>query len=188
MYYKSVVEGVVRVDPSRFSEKLDQVVLEELRRSYENKVIEELGRVIAILSIKQVGDGIIIHGDGAAFYNITFETIHYLPEPNELIEGEIKDIAKFGAFVDFGPFEGMIHISQTMDDFVSFSKDGTLLGKDSKKVLKIGDKVRARIIAISNQGTNDPKIGMTMRQPYLGKLDWLEDMRKLEARQVVKNG
>ena len=182
MYYKSAVEGVVRVDPSRFSEDLKKVVTEELRRNYENRVIDQLGRVIAIQSIKNIEDGIIIHGDGAAFHNVTFNVVHYLPETNDLIEGEIKDIAKFGAFVDFGPFEGMIHISQTMDDFVSFSKEGTLLGKDSKKVLKVKDKVRARIIAVSIKNTQEPKIGMTMRQPYLGKSEWLDDIRKVEAK------
>ena len=182
MYYKSAVEGVVRVDPSRFSEDLKKVVTEELRRNYENRVIDQLGRVIAIQSIKNIEDGIIIHGDGAAFHIVTFNVVHYLPETNDLIEGEIKDIAKFGAFVDFGPFEGMIHISQTMDDFVSFSKEGTLLGKDSKKVLKVKDKVRARIIAVSIKNTQEPKIGMTMRQPYLGKSEWLDDIRKVESK------
>ncbi|MDP6845364.1 MAG: DNA-directed RNA polymerase [Candidatus Nanoarchaeia archaeon] len=182
MYYKSAVEGVVRVDPSRFSEDLKKVVTEELRRNYENRVIDQLGRVIAIQSIKNIEDGIIIHGDGAAFHNVTFNVVHYLPETNDLIEGEIKDIAKFGAFVDFGPFEGMIHISQTMDDFVSFSKEGTLLGKDSKKVLKVKDKVRARIIAVSIKNTQEPKIGMTMRQPYLGKSEWLDEIRKVESK------
>ena len=182
MYYKSVVEGVVRVDPSRFDEDLKKVINEELRKNYENQVIDQLGRVIAIQDIKKIEDGIIIHGDGAAFHNVTFNVVHYLPETNELVEGEIKDIAKFGAFVDFGPFEGMIHISQTMDDFVSFSKEGTLLGKDSKKVLKVKDKVRARIIAVSIKNTQEPKIGMTMRQPYLGKSEWLDEIRKVESK------
>ena len=180
MYYKSIIEGTIRVAPSRFSEKLKTVILEELKESYQNKVIEDLGRVLIVNSIKNVGDGMIVPGDGAAFYNVEFEAIHYLPELNELVEGEIKDIANFGAFVDFGAFEGMIHISQTMDDFVSFSKDGTLLGKESKRVLKVGDKVRSRIIAISLKNALDPKIGMTMRQPYLGKMDYIEEMRKLE--------
>jgi len=43
----------------------------------------------------------------------------------------------------------MIHVSQTMDDFVSFSKEKTLAGKESKKTLKINDICRARIIAVS---------------------------------------
>ena len=38
----------------------------------------------------------------------------------------------------------------------------------------------ARVVAISHKG-DDPKIGLTMRQPGLGKLDWIkEDQLKKE--------
>ena len=75
--------------------------------------------------------------------------------------------------MSMGPIRGMIHISQTMDDFVSFSDTGVLTGKDGKKTLVQGDKCIARIVAISYKG-EDPKIGLTMRQPGLGKLDWVK--------------
>jgi len=182
MYYKSVVEGVVRVDPKLFGEKLQDSILKQLKISHSGKVTEDLGKVIAILNVKNIGDGYIVAGDGAAYYITKFSCLHYLPEANELIEGEVKDITKFGAFINFGAFEGMVHISQTMDDFVSLSKQGTLQGKDSKRALKVGDKVRARIIAVSMRDLEDPKIGLTMRQPYLGKLEWLDDIRKEDTK------
>jgi len=48
-------------------------------------------------------------------------------------------------------------------------------GKESKRSLKMGDKVRARIVTISKKSTLlDTKIGLTMRQPALGNLGWLE--------------
>jgi len=72
----------------------------------------------------------------------------------------------------------MIHVSQTMDDFVSFSKEKTLTGKESKKVLKVGDKLRARIIAVSFKDIANPKLGLTMRQPNLGKLEWIEENKE----------
>ena len=96
-------------------------------------------------------------------------------EFKEILLGRIKDIADFGAFMTIGPIEGMIHVSQTMDDFVSFSKDKTLAGKETKKSLRIGDKCRARVIAVSYKDVMNPKIGLTMRQPSLGRLDWLEE-------------
>ncbi|VVB81526.1 DNA-directed RNA polymerase subunit E' [uncultured archaeon] len=67
----------------------------------------------------------------------------------------------------------MIHISQTMDDFVSFAKDKTLSGRDSKRTLRVGDGCRARVIAVSFKDVTNPKIGLTMRQPGLGKLEWI---------------
>lgn len=185
MYYLSEVEGVVRVDPSLFGEKLDVAVYRQLKKDYEGAIIENLGRLIAIMNVKKIGEGIIIPGDGAAYYKTTFIAVHFIPEMHELIEGEVRDIARFGAFINFGAFEGMIHISQTMNDIVSISKQGTLLGRESKKALKKDDKVRARVIAISLRDTDETKIGLTMRQPYLGKLEWIEETRKKES-QVAK--
>ena len=46
----------------------------------------------------------------------------------------------------------------------------------------------ARIVALSHKG-DEPKIGLTMRQPGLGKLDWIkEDQIKKEksAKKALK--
>lgn len=182
MYYKTQVEGVARIQPNLFAKELSEAIIEQLKSDYEGQVVPELGMVIAVLSVEDISEGVLIPGDGAAYYRCKFTVVHYNPEINELIEGEIKDIAKFGAFIDFGPFEGMVHISQTMDDFVSFSKAGTLTGRESGKVLKVGDLVRARIVAISFKDPRGPKIGLTMRQPYLGKLEWIEEQIKKEIK------
>jgi len=88
--------------------------------------------------------------------------------------------------MDIGPLDGMIHVSQTMDDFVSFSKGNVLTGKESKKNLKVGDKCRARIIAISYKDQTSPKIGLTMRQLKLGSLSWIEQDLKKEKKVVKK--
>lgn len=186
MYYKSEIEGVVRVEPKLFSADLNKAITEQLNKIYVGQVNNELGKVIKIINVLKIGEGIVVPGDGAAFYKVVFTAIHYKPEIHELVEGKIRDVAKFGAFIDFGPFEGMVHISQTMDDFVSVSKDGSLQGKESKKVLKKGDKVRARIVAVSIKNTAEPKIGLTMRQEYLGKLEWIADQIKKEKKAATK--
>jgi len=160
---------------------LKKAICEQLVFDLEGNVVEHLGRVLRIKDVKTISEGVIVPGDGAAFYATTFTVLAFEPEIHEIVEGEIKDIAKFGAFVDFGPFEGMVHISQAMDDFVNLDeKNRTLMGKESKHVLKVGDRVRARVIAVSYKDPTDPKIGLTMRQPYMGKLEWIKDMRDEE--------
>jgi len=49
--------------------------------------------------------------------------------------------------------------------------------------VKVGDKVRARIISISMK--EQSKIGLTMRQPFLGSLKWIADRAK-EVKQEAK--
>jgi DNA-directed RNA polymerase subunit E' len=185
MYYKSMIESVVRLPPKLFDRDLKDAILEQLKTDFEGQISPELGRVVYIIDVNDIEEGVLIPGDGAAYHKTTFTAINFLPENNEIIEGRVKDIAKFGAFVDFGSFEGMVHLSQAMNDFCSLTKQGSLQGKDTKRVLKVGDKVRARIVAVSFKEVTNPKIGLTMRQTYLGKLEWIEEDLK-KAKKVSK--
>jgi DNA-directed RNA polymerase subunit E' len=64
-----------------------------------------------------------------------------------------------------------------MEDYVSLSKTGTLSGKASKRTLAKGDECIARVVAVSYK-SGEPKIGLTMRQPGLGKVDWINEEKK----------
>jgi DNA-directed RNA polymerase subunit E' len=108
-----------------------------------------------------------------------------LTDVQEIVYGIIDEITNFGAFINLGVMKGMIHISQTMDDYVSFSKTNTLVGKSGKRSLKKGDTCMARVVAISHKG-DEPKIGLTMRQPGLGKIEWVKEDKLLEQREAKK--
>jgi len=173
MFYEVLVTDHVRVEPNKFGMDTDEAVRTQLEESYAGFQDKDIGTVVAVLDVLDVKEGTIIPGDGAAYYESTFKLIVFKPELQELIYGTIEEITNFGAFISMGPIRGMIHISQTMDDFVSYSDSGVLTGKDGKKNLVQGDKCIARIVAISYKGET-PKIGLTMRQPGLGKLDWVK--------------
>ncbi len=123
----------VRVEPNKFGMDTDAAVRAQLEESYSGFQDKDIGTVVAVLEVNEVKEGIIIPGDGAAYYESTFKLIVFKPELQELIYGTIEEITNFGAFISLGPIRGMIHISQTMDDFVSFSDSGVLTGKDGKK-------------------------------------------------------
>jgi len=184
MFYVVDVEDYVRVEPRLFGLKTADAVAQQLQETYLDYHDKEIGEVIGVISVSEVGDGIIIPGDGAAYYNSRFKLIVWKPELQELVLGLIDEITNFGAFINLSVMKGMIHISQTMEDYVSFSTTNTLLGKDSKKVLKRNDACLARIVAISYKG-DMPKIGLTMRQPGLGKLDWIKE-DKLKFKKLIK--
>ncbi len=182
MFYITEIEDHVRVSPHLFALPVDEAILKQLQEQYKSFVNKELGVVVAVLEVLEVGEGVIIPGDGAAYYKCSFKILNYVPELQELVYTEVTEITNFGAFMSLGPMQGMIHVSQTMDDFVSLSKTNTLIGKNSKRALKKGDQCLSRIIAVSYKA-DEPKIGLTMRQPGLGKLDWIsEDKRKLRIK------
>jgi DNA-directed RNA polymerase subunit E' len=173
MFYVTEVQDYVRVEPKLFGLPTSEAVENQLYETYKEYYDREIGKIISIIEVIGVGKGVMIPGDGAAYYNSRFKLLAWKPELQELVYGKIQEITNFGAFIDMGAVRGMIHISQTMDDYVSFSKDNSLQGKASKRALKAGDLCMARVVAISFKG-DEPKIGLTMRQPGLGKLEWIE--------------
>ena len=175
MFYEIEAKSHVRVSPTNFNKNTKKSILQQLNEKFSKFISKDLGVVIGVQEVLEIGDGILIPGDGAAYYDTRFKLLTYKPELQEVVQGNITEIADFGAFISLGPIDGMIHVSQTMDDFVSFNKAGTLQGKESKKILKVGDKCRARVIAISYKDINNPKIGLTMRQPWMGQLNWIEE-------------
>ncbi|MCK4997423.1 DNA-directed RNA polymerase [Candidatus Pacearchaeota archaeon] len=183
MFYEVLVTDHVRVEPNKFGMSTDKAVRAQLEESYSGFQDKDIGTVVSVLDVLEVKEGIIIPGDGAAYYESTFKLIVFKPELQEIVYGTVEEITNFGAFLSMGPIRGMIHISQTMDDFVSFSDTGVLTGKDGKKNLVQGDKCMARIVAISYKG-EDPKIGLTMRQPGLGKLDWVKAEKEKTTKQT----
>ncbi|MEM1535063.1 MAG: DNA-directed RNA polymerase [Candidatus Pacearchaeota archaeon] len=190
MFYIIDVDDYVRVAPENFGLPVKEAVLKELEKAYKDWIDEEIGTVIKVIDVTRIGEGIIIPEDGAIYYDTSFKLLVFKPILNELVYGKIEQITNFGAFMSLGPQSGLLHISQAMDDQVSFSKANSLLGRNTKKSLRKGDLCLARIVAISYKAM-PPKIGLTMRQPGLGKLEWIEKERKerkTEAKAEVKKG
>lgn len=181
MFYRIKIEDYIRVDPKFFGMELKEAITKEIKEKYDGYISKELGIIIDVCGIENIERGILIPGDGATYNKVTFKLLSFKPELQEVVLGKIKDIADFGAFLSIGPIDGMIHISQTMDDFVSFAKDKVLTGKESKRPLKVNDLCRARIIAISYKDPANPKLGLTMRQYGLGKIDWIDEAEKRSA-------
>lgn len=183
MYLISKIEDTVRVPPDLFEEPLGEVAFELLNEKYVGKIDKKLGLMVTVKEIEDIGIGRVIMGDGAAYHDITFTALFFKPELQEIVEGEVIEITEFGAFVRMGPMDGLVHVSQITDDYINYdAKRGALLGKESKKTLEEGDKVRARIVALSLKGksSKETKIGLTMRQPGLGKFDWIQEEKRKE--------
>jgi DNA-directed RNA polymerase subunit E' len=177
------LEDTIRIPPETFGNPLEAVGHQQVKAKYEGIVDEELGYVIAVINVKVNPVGKIIPGDGATYHKVTFSLLTFLPKIQEVVEGEVVEIADFGAFVRIGPIDALLHVSQLMDDFISYDeKQGVLLGKETKRKLTSGDQVRVRITAVSlGKAGSSGKIGVTARQPFLGKLEWIErDVQKIK--------
>lgn len=117
------------------------------------EVIGPGGRIIRGL-IKETGAAIDVEDDGTI--NISapdkqavdqaatkIEGLTREIEVGEISEGEVKRIQPFGAFVEIAPGkEGLVHVSKMSTQYVD----------DPSKIVKVGDKVKVKVVEIDDRG------------------------------------
>jgi DNA-directed RNA polymerase subunit E' len=181
MYYLDHRRDVVRIPPERLGPELANVLTELAQQQFEGKLVDGQNLAVTIREVKPLGEGHIIHGDGGVYQEVEYEALLFRPEIQEVVEGSVVEIRKFGAFVRFGPLDGLLHVSQIMDDRVNIDEHNQrLVGVESKRDLKVGYKVRARVVSLSLSeiSPRDSRIGLTMRQPALGRFEWIQEVHK----------
>jgi DNA-directed RNA polymerase subunit E' len=182
MYMITQAEKVVPIPPADLKDDISDVIGRLTCQMYEGQFNPDKTITVLINNVETEGEGRIVHGDGAVYQTVKFNQLVFKPKENEIIEGVVVEIVKFGAFIRFGPLDGLLHVSQVMNDRVDIDDvNQRLVGKDSGRFLAIGDVVRARVVSIdlNEKNPQDSKIGLTMRQSGLGKLDWIaEDEKK----------
>jgi DNA-directed RNA polymerase subunit E' len=189
MFKLIMLEDTIRIPPEKFSQSVEEVTYEQLKSKYEGMIDEELGYVIAVTEIQVNPVGKLIPGDGATYHRTRFSILTFFPKIQEIVEGEVVEIADFGAFVRVGPIDALLHVSQLLDDYISYDeKQGVLMGKETRRKLAAGDPVRVRVTAVSlARGGGSGKVGVTARQPFLGKLEWIKsDVERIRSGEVEK--
>ncbi|OYT62557.1 MAG: DNA-directed RNA polymerase [Thermofilum sp. ex4484_15] len=178
------MKDTIRIPPSEFGKPLKEVAVELLKSKYEGLLIPEVGLIVSILNVKVSEIGRIYPRDPSLHHEVEFDALVYIPLLHELVEGEVMIVEDIGVFVRIGPIDGFIHKSQIQDDYFTYDKkQATVVGLKSKRVLRKGDIVRARIVSISmsSQRSRGLRVALTMRQPFLGKIEWIrEELRKLK--------
>ena len=180
MYMITEVERTVPIPPKKLSSNIEDVIEEITEKMFEGSLGEDKALTVLVRDVQPVGQGRIVHGGECVYQTVRFNQLVFKPKENEIIQGVVVGVHKYGAFVRFGPLDGLLHISQVMDDHVDANVETqSLSGKESKRTLSVGDFVRARIVGLTlNEKTpQDSRIALTMRQPGLGKLSWIEEDR-----------
>ena len=178
MYYRMKLADKVRVPPHRLGEELMKVILDVLQEHLEGSIDKEIGIFIAVTRVLDVGEGEIVPGDGAVYYDVAFEAVVLRLSLQEVIEGLVVETTSFGAFVSLGPIDAMLHVRQIYDEYIYFDeKNARLICQESKRYIAVGEGIRARVVTLSlnEREPRDSKIGLTMRQSGLGTSRWLEE-------------
>ena len=175
MFKLYTLSGRVEIPPFLFGQEKEISARIILSEDYEGIITRDYGFIIAVVDVLEVGPGIIIPSNSNTFHSVTFTILSFKPTIQEVIEGDVVEIVDFGSFIRIGPLDGLVHVSQICDDYISYEQVGNrFIGKETGKILEVNDVVKARIIAVSLGTGRSGKLGLTMRQKFLGKEEWIQ--------------
>ncbi|MFC7235417.1 DNA-directed RNA polymerase [Halosegnis marinus] len=189
MYKRVRLKDTVEVPPEHLPDRTEPEVPPELIKrllqdKLEGRMDEEVGSVVTVTEVTDIGDGAVVPNRPSVYYEAEFDAITFDPQMQEVVDGEVVEVVNFGAFVGIGPVDGLLHVSQISDEYLAFDGENQqLASRDSNRVLGVGDAVRTRIVtkSIDERNPRDSKIGLTAKQVGLGKHEWLEEERNKRA-------
>ena len=145
-----------------------------IQNRYEGRIDKDLGVIVAIFNVRNIGDGIIYPGDPATHHDAEFDILAYTPQVDEVVPGIVTELVEFGAFVRIGPMDGLVHVSQIAGEFLTFDKKNQAFVSRKRSIsLKKGDTVYAKVSTVSMKNTiKASKIALTMKPDGLGRPEW----------------
>ncbi|MFB6078662.1 MAG: DNA-directed RNA polymerase [Halarchaeum sp.] len=178
MYKRARLKDTVEVPPEHLANVSPDLVKRLLQDKLEGRMDEDLGSVVTVTEVHDIGDGAVLPNRPGVYYEAEFDAVTFDPEMQEVVDGEVVEVVNFGAFVGIGPVDGLLHVSQISDEYLAYDEQNQqLASRESSDVLGVDDAVRARIVtkSIDERNPRESKIGLTAKQPGLGKHGWLRE-------------
>jgi len=191
MYKRVRLKDTVEVPPRNLADVTEERVQALLQDKLEGRMDEDVGSVVSVVDVHDIGEGTVLPGRAGVYYEAEFDAITFDPSMQEVVDGEVVEVVEFGAFVGIGPVDGLLHVSQISDEYLAYDGENQQLAStESSQTLTVDDPVRVRIVtkSIDERNPRDSRIGLTAKQPGLGKHDWLESGRKRRQQEATSEG
>ena len=196
MFILSELSDLVPIPPHAFGIPIEEALTNELSKKYANKVIKNLGLIVAVWDLLEIKEGKLKPGEGSAFVETRFRCVVWKPFVGEVLTGWVSDCTSEGIRVRMNFFDDIFipknylyencDFRETEKAWVWLPEEGTELFID------INEKIRFRIeeefftdikpkeeLSVSDDYDNQPQVTpyaliASCQTDGMGCIDWWE--------------
>lgn len=194
MFVLAKFKDTIRVPASKLDQPIEDVLRDELNKRFANKVVLDVGLVICLHNIVEVGESYIYQGDGAIHTRCVYQMIVFRPQIGEVICGTLKSSSKEGLIVSLNFFDSIVIPPQQLNEPSHFNETDQIWtwsyedeGQAHQLSLDVGEQIRFRVhseefVDVSPVGPTSMTSGSQTTVPYkiigsicesgLGLLKW----------------
>ena len=198
MFVLSKMTSMVRIEPKQFHKALDDALTDALNSKLANKVVKDVGLVIALYDILEIGESHVMAGDGASHTKVTFRLLVFRPFIEEVLTGKIKSSNKEGLTLNLGFFDDIFVPAEALQHPCRFDESDQVWvweyptedGDHHDLFMDPGEELRFRVTsesfvdtspsapdvnktAVTEEESKIPyQIQATINEPGLGLLSW----------------
>lgn len=168
MFILTKFKDIVRVPARHLGEPIETVLVEELNRRFANKVVLNVGLVICLHNVLEIGESHIYSGDAAIHTKCVFELLVFRPQVGEIICGTLRSCSKEGLNISLGFFDSITIPHEQLAEpshFNEIEQTWTWNFQDEDQthamVLEVGEQLRFRVhkeifVDVSPHGPTNP--------------------------------
>jgi len=172
MFFLVQLNSNVELPPNHFHKNYRAKLIETLIKQKEGSFLGDYGYIVLVTKVHEVGKGKIRDGIAPVSFPIEYQALCFRPLKNEVVDGVVKQVEKFGFFVTVGPLQVFVSKHQIppeyeLDESVA---PPVYVSKDDPSA-RIGDgvEVRIKLIGMRVEVSEMQAIG-TIAEDYLGPL------------------
>ncbi|KAF9465633.1 hypothetical protein BDZ94DRAFT_1253570 [Collybia nuda] len=170
MFFIKELTHTILLHPSYFGPRMLTFLESKLYADVEGTCSGQFGYIIAVVSILDIGKGMVLSGSGQAEFITRYRAIVFKPFKGEVVDGVVNNVNKMGFFADVGPLtvfvsHQLIHPDLRFDpnsNPPSFASDEQIIEKNTH--------VRLKIVGTRVDATEIFAIG-TIKEDHLGVID-----------------
>lgn len=111
MFVLTLLADSIRIPPPLLSQPTLTSIQTEIEKRYPNKIIIDVGLILCPYGPPlQIGDGVLVPGDGGAHHQVLFQCVVFRPFVEEVLIGTVSECNEEGLNVSVGGFFDQVFI------------------------------------------------------------------------------
>ncbi|KAF8468105.1 RNA polymerase Rpb7 [Russula ochroleuca] len=170
MFFIKELTHTIMLHPSYFGPRMQQYLESKLYSDVEGTCSGQFGFIIAVVSISDIGKGMVLSGNGQAEFVTRYRAIVFKPFKGEVVDGVVHNVTRMGIFAEVGPLNCFVS-QQLLHPDLKFDPSSNPPSYTSQdQVIENNTKIRIKIIGTRVDATEIFAIG-TIKEDHLGVIE-----------------